>query len=188
MADGDRGLIGAGLACYERYGLRKTSISDVADQAGVSRATAYRAFGSQRGLLTAVLEAEIERFVSQLETMLSTGAPVAESLPRIIEFALGWVRAHPIARRVLDDETALLANVLIAGPEEPSLITLATARITPALAASQAVRDLGIPAEQLAEWCVRAVISFVLTPATTLGDARAISELLLRGADHSAPS
>ena len=55
----DPRLIAAALDCFLSFGVRKTSLTDVADRAHVSRATAYRVFGDKDGLVRAVVEAEV---------------------------------------------------------------------------------------------------------------------------------
>ncbi len=47
-------ILDAGAACLARYGNEKTSIQDIADTAGMSRATVYRYFPDRASLLRAV--------------------------------------------------------------------------------------------------------------------------------------
>src|SRR6266853_4189301 len=54
----DRVIDGA-LACVARVGLGKTTLDDVAREAGCARATVYRCFPGKRALFTALLEREL---------------------------------------------------------------------------------------------------------------------------------
>ncbi|MDQ3757030.1 MAG: TetR/AcrR family transcriptional regulator, partial [Actinomycetota bacterium] len=53
----------AALRCIARWGMAKTTLDDVAREAGISRATVYRLFpGGKDGLMEAVARAEIACF------------------------------------------------------------------------------------------------------------------------------
>src|SRR5947199_10684690 len=58
-AQQDRILDGA-LACVARVGLGKTTLDDVAREAGCARATVYRGFAGKQGLFAAVLQREVD--------------------------------------------------------------------------------------------------------------------------------
>jgi len=91
----DPRLISAALECFLSFGVRKTSLTDVADRAGVSRATAYRVFGDKNGLVRAVAEAEVTRFLNELDKMVVWDAALAELSPIFDEMSLPRFRGHP---------------------------------------------------------------------------------------------
>ena len=56
-------LVDAAAACFERYGVTKTSVEDIATEAHVSRATVYRYFeGGRDELVLCVGLREVRRF------------------------------------------------------------------------------------------------------------------------------
>src|SRR6266851_644407 len=60
-------MVDATLRCIARWGVAKTTLDDVAREAGCSRATVYRLFpGGKDGLLDAVARTETERFFACL--------------------------------------------------------------------------------------------------------------------------
>src|SRR5271169_1891586 len=60
-------LADAALRCIARQGIAKTTLDDVAREAGCSRATVYRVFpGGKDGLMSAVADTEVARFFSAL--------------------------------------------------------------------------------------------------------------------------
>src|SRR5690242_15800384 len=71
----DRILDGA-LACVARVGLGKTTLDDVAREAGCARATVYRCFPGKQALFMALLEREID----SLGARVLAAADRAESL------------------------------------------------------------------------------------------------------------
>lgn len=50
-------ILDAALACFARYGLRRTAMEDIAREAGVSRAALYHHFGGKEALFVALVEA-----------------------------------------------------------------------------------------------------------------------------------
>src|SRR6185437_2489660 len=60
-------IVDAALRCLARQGVAKTTADDIAREAGLSRATLYRAFpGGKDGVLHAVVETETARLFSEL--------------------------------------------------------------------------------------------------------------------------
>ena len=51
------GSLDAALACVARVGVAKTTLDDVAKEAGCARATVYRCFPGRLALMRAVLDA-----------------------------------------------------------------------------------------------------------------------------------
>ncbi len=49
-------IIDAALRCFRQFGMHKTTLQDVADAAGLSRATVYRYFPDRAVLLTAAID------------------------------------------------------------------------------------------------------------------------------------
>jgi AcrR family transcriptional regulator len=55
-------LLDAALYCYQRLGVSKTAIADIAAQAKITRPTVYRYFNSHQSILTAVVRREAQKF------------------------------------------------------------------------------------------------------------------------------
>ncbi|HEX6567701.1 MAG TPA: TetR/AcrR family transcriptional regulator [Acidimicrobiales bacterium] len=76
----ERRLVAAAGRCIARWGIRKTSLEDIAREAGVSRATAYRAFpGGKDRVVEAVVCHEIGCLLQALDADLRA-APTLEDL------------------------------------------------------------------------------------------------------------
>ncbi|HEX4176679.1 MAG TPA: helix-turn-helix domain-containing protein, partial [Acidimicrobiales bacterium] len=64
-------LVDGALRCLARQGIAKTTVDDIAREAGLSRATAYRAFpGGKDDILAAVVETEVARLFSSLAVVM----------------------------------------------------------------------------------------------------------------------
>jgi AcrR family transcriptional regulator len=106
-ADAERQLVDAALTCLGRYGLRKTSLDDIAREAGVSRATVYRLFpGGKHRVVDTVLCHVVGRFCHDLESELAA----ARSLEELVTVAVGT-----LLREAADNP--VLASLIAHEPE-----------------------------------------------------------------------
>lgn len=176
----DPRLIAAALDCFLSFGVRKTSLTDVADRAHVSRATAYRVFGDKDGLVRAVVEAEVTRFLERLDEEVVWDAPLSDALAQAITFTLDYLRDHAVLQRIISREPEQITEVVVQRPGETSLVQA----FLPAVV-ERFVRThhdvLRVPVDQAAEWLLRMALSLLLNPDTTLPDPRAVADLLLAG-------
>src|SRR5699024_10597502 len=164
-------LVDAALQCFVNFGVRKTSLTDVASQAGVSRTTTYRTFGDKDGLVRSIVEAEVNRFVTALDTAVNWQQPVQRALEPAVEFTLDYLQRHHLLQRVLSREPEQLTNVVIGQREPASLIDLILPAVMERFA--QTHHDLlRVPTEQAAEWLIRIIVSMLLNPSTRMPDPR----------------
>ncbi len=77
-------LLNAAKACYERKGISKTTMEDIAQEAKVTRRTVYRHFSGQQDILTGVVYREVNAFwaslLQELEHVDSFGDFLVEAL------------------------------------------------------------------------------------------------------------
>ncbi|MBI4515715.1 MAG: TetR/AcrR family transcriptional regulator [Deltaproteobacteria bacterium] len=90
-------LLDAARRCFERFGLEKTSIADVAAEAGVTRRTVYRYFDSTDELLRAAFALTAGGIV---ERMLRHARRRRDPGERIIEAMLFLLREIPADPRL----------------------------------------------------------------------------------------
>ncbi|MCW3016093.1 MAG: transcriptional regulator, TetR family [Solirubrobacterales bacterium] len=102
----DGALLDAARACVMAVGMRRTTLTDVARRAGVSRMTVYRRFPDVEALLQALMTRE---FVAVLTDVVQVQAPTARE--RMARGASEGVRAlsgHPLFNRLMDVDPELL--------------------------------------------------------------------------------
>lgn len=188
-------VIDAMLACLARQGLAKTTVDDVARQAGVSRATVYRAFpGGRDELLAAVVDTEVARLFSALGACMGEADALCDVLVGGIVEAATKISGHAaLAYLVVHEPETVLA--CLAPNEADRLLRTATRFTSPFLARWMDRED----AARVAEWAARIVISYVVAPSKTmnLADARHTRHLVetfvlpgvkaLQTADRSSP-
>jgi AcrR family transcriptional regulator len=157
-------LVDAALRCIARWGVAKTTLDDVAREAGCSRATVYRLVpGGKEGLLDLVAHVETERFFAGLAARLES-APDLESI-----LAVGMAEA---ARRVRDHAGL---QYLLAHEPEAVVPHLAFSHLNAVLSRARAfaepwlARWLPAPhAGRAAEWVTRLILSYAVCPADGL--------------------
>ncbi|PDP84839.1 TetR family transcriptional regulator [Glycomyces fuscus] len=106
-------ILDAARACVEAFGVRRTTLTDVARRAGVSRPTVYRRWPDATALVADLLTRELRRILAD-EGGGPGGGPAGEDVrARLVRHAAGVARAllaHPLFVRIVDTEPELLAT------------------------------------------------------------------------------
>lgn len=104
-------ILAAGRASLLDFGVRGTSVAQVARRAGVGRMTVYRHFTDSGGLMRELMTREFgelfERCAAEAQGAHAR-ARVTEALTR----AVTGIRAHPLFRRIVAAEPELLVPYL----------------------------------------------------------------------------
>ena len=83
--DADKTLRTA-MQAYWRADPADVSINAICAQAGVSKPSLYREFGSEDGLMRAALERYADEVLSDIFTILAQGAPLEETFDSLVRF------------------------------------------------------------------------------------------------------
>lgn len=153
----------ATLACVARWGVTKTTLEDVAREAGVGRATIYRTFrGGKAELLHAVVAREAVRFLDGVRAAVDAAGDDLEDVV---------VAGVSTAARQLGEHAAL--GYLLAREPDVVLPHVAFRRLGTLFDAVAAFADpllerfVPDPVERAraAEWLARVVLTYVFHPA-----------------------
>ncbi len=160
-ADLEARIRAACLRCVERWGITKTSLEDVAREAGCSRATVYRLFpGGKDNLIHAVATAEASTFFAALSDELRGAATLEDRLVSGVGYALRRLTGHPAVQALLtytpDAPAATHGAPSMNGLVAPSTVFTA-AHLSPWFERSNAY--------EAAERVVRIVLSFASCPS-----------------------
>lgn len=90
-----RRIVEAATACIDRAGLAKTSLSDVAAEAGVTRQTVYRYFPRLTDVLSAVAIAGAEEFAERMAQHLTSFTTPTEVAVESVVFGVRTVPGEP---------------------------------------------------------------------------------------------
>jgi len=154
-------ILDAALVCIARWGLAKTGLDDVAREAGVSRATVYRAFpGGKDALVEAVARSELARFFAAVDRRLAAASSLEDVLVAGITEAGTRIAAHGALRALVSFEPEVILPRL-AFDRMNRVLAVCTAFAGPHLA-----RFLDeVEAARVAEWATRVVVSYASWPS-----------------------
>jgi AcrR family transcriptional regulator len=171
-------LIDAAEVCLAAKGIRSTTVSEVAEAAGVSRGWLYRHFPDKVSLLGAAIVRLNDAYWSDAHSMLEQ----IEGLDR--QMAVGIARA----RTAYDDPGALLMKLRMDEPEEfaacagagvqglvPDLADFWSRYVIAARDRGEIHQDTDIA--EASEWIARVILSLSTVPGNTLdpNDADAVA-------------
>ena len=161
-------IVDGALRCVARQGVAKSTVDDIARDAGLSRATVYRTFPRGKdGILGAMVETEVARLFSSLAVAMGEAHDLEDVLVAGIVEAARQLSSHEALGYLLAHEPGLV------------LPHLTFARLDQILLA---VGDLAAPffgrwlepeqASRAAEWAGRIVVAYMSDrhPTTDLTD------------------
>ncbi len=155
-------VIVAAVRCIARWGVAKTTLDDVAREAGCSRATVYRLVpGGRDALMLAVARTEVARFFGGISDRLDTATTLEELLVAGITEAARRISDHPALRFLIEHEPEVVLPRL-AFHQMDSALAIASEFAAPHLA--RFIPD-GEHARRVAEWVSRIVVSYTITPS-----------------------
>lgn len=159
----DERICDAAVACVARWGIAKTTLEDVAREAGCGRATIYRTFrGGKAELLGAVLAREAARFRATVEgAMADAGDDLEDVVVAGVVAAARWLSGHEALQFLLAHEPdAVLPHV--AFHRMGALFDAVAAFADPHLARFLPDAD---HRGRAAEWLARVVLTYATNPA-----------------------
>ncbi|WP_366943414.1 helix-turn-helix domain-containing protein [uncultured Williamsia sp.] len=155
-------LMGAAFTCFRDRGLAKTTMSDVAREAKVSRSTLYQYFTDKEHLLEACAETAAERFYQRMAQAMDEGKTLRDRLALAAAFVTSALRV--VEGQLFYDRDEV--NILLTRNSRALLKDCADF-IGPYIAAARVTgevrRDIDVPAAS--EWFARMLFSLFTTPS-----------------------
>jgi TetR/AcrR family transcriptional regulator, repressor for uid operon len=154
-------ILDAAMAQFVDFGIKRTTVDNVAMRAGLSRVTVYRRFARKSELVSAVILRELQAFLADFQAAIAKQPTIEDQLVEGFVLTLRAARTHPLITRILatEPETILPELTIRGGP------FLRAAREFLAMSTGAPVgRLVAEDVDAVAEIFVRLVASFVLTP------------------------
>jgi len=151
-------LLGAAMACVERWGLAKTSIEDVANEAGLSRATVYRHFpGGREQLISEMVTWEVANFFTRIEAVVAAAPDLTTKLVDGLVFGHAAIHEHRLLQRVLSSEPEALLEEL----SSSSLLVLGVVRSYVLELLRGETLQVGVDPTMAADYLARLYLSYL---------------------------
>ncbi|CAM3077922.1 TetR/AcrR family transcriptional regulator [Skermania piniformis] len=158
-------ILDAALVQFEKVGVKKTTIEDIARQAGVDRVTVYRRVGSRDDVVAAVVGRETSAVLVEIAGLTQRHDDIDDLVADIFVTVLTRWREHPLVNRMLalEPERVLIKLTTEGAPVFAMCVATTLAALQDAVRAGLLTdrTDLGTRAELLC----RVVLGFVVGPA-----------------------
>ncbi|WP_433194195.1 TetR/AcrR family transcriptional regulator [Nocardia sp. CA-107356] len=125
LAATDLAILDAARACVEEFGVRRTTLTEVARRAGVSRPTVYRRWPDTGSLVAELLVRELRAIVAA--AMPTTGNARSRLVEGVVAGA-ATVRSNPLFGKIFRTDTDLMLTYVFGrlGRNQRALIDLFT--------------------------------------------------------------
>ncbi|MAG34537.1 MAG: hypothetical protein CL908_27015 [Deltaproteobacteria bacterium] len=169
-------ILTAARRCYLRLGVHKTTMADIASEAGISRATLYRRFANRDEIFVEVLSIESDEMAADSVRVLEGVTEPAERVVEGILFCIAEVPKRPLHHHFFTGESATWSAHQTLGSD-------ALRRISRSLLGLSLQTDEGLVADptfldDLAEWVLRILVSFVTIPSSRCPDPESLRRML----------
>jgi AcrR family transcriptional regulator len=104
-------ILDAAVIEFERHGIRRVALDDVARRAGVSRMTIYRRFAGRGELVTAVIDRENAVLFAETAAELKASGRPGNYYVEAFTSAIIRFRRHRVLNRMMTDEPALMLEL-----------------------------------------------------------------------------
>lgn len=176
-------VLDAALAAFLDFGIRRTTMGEIARRAGISPATLYRRYAAKTDIVMAVGMREANRAIAAVDARIDTSASPVEQLTQLYLEVSRRMRGNELLRRVLntEPESVLPRLTLEAGP----LLDIGRSYLADFLVRLQ--REGHVPAYDVTpvvDWLARQTQSETLTPAPSAPSEDQVRDFVRR---HLAP-
>ncbi|MCZ7530712.1 MAG: TetR/AcrR family transcriptional regulator [Acidimicrobiia bacterium] len=157
--------------CIARHGVTKTTLDDVAAEAGCSRATLYRYFPGKRTMVEALVQRRWARLNADLATACRHSESLDDALVAILVHASRTLRADGALVRVLELEPEMVLPYVAFDGADTTFAVVAESLVEPLerFTGAEGARRTG-------EWAARLVLSYTLSYTADSGGAEALAD------------
>jgi len=96
---------------FERHGVRRVALDDVARRAGVSRTTIYRRFANRDDLVAAVIERENAALFADIATELKHAGPQSNYYVEAFTLSILRFRRHRVLNQLVTEDPAFVLEL-----------------------------------------------------------------------------
>ena len=154
-------LLDAAERCFERFGLDRTTIDDVAREAKVSRSTIYRYFAGRVDLIVAAFLRESDGMFEQVRDHLSRPGPFADLVVDMLILGVQAIRGGKYLPMMFNSDAAGLTTKAVSASQE--FYRRSRDTVGPFFEAAKARGEVSpdMDLDDFIEWHLRLIFSFV---------------------------
>ncbi len=149
-------ILDGALLCLGRFGVAKTTLDDIAREAGCSRATVYRYFPNRAAVVEATVQREIDEVSARIAASAATAETLEDAVTAMYVTAAKAIVTHIALQRALDLEPEVILPGLSFEGGDRTFAEIG-ARFAPVFARF-------VPAERAcraAEWSARVLLAYL---------------------------
>ncbi|GAD87425.1 TetR/AcrR family transcriptional regulator [Nocardia asteroides] len=162
VSDGEK-LLDSALSAFLDFGIKRTSMGEIARRAGISPATLYRRFESKNELVEAVGVREAQRYVAEVDERVRAVTEPAEQLVEIFVAFMTTLAGNELLRRLLATEPEVVLPRLTT--EGGPILAVGREYVAEKLRELQAMSPVpDFDPDLVAEIMARLALSLALTP------------------------
>src|SRR5215467_5583291 len=94
-------ILSAATRLFARFGFKKTSVDEIAKQAGVAKGTVYLAAETKEDLFYQSVHREVRAWTAELSRMIDPRVPAEELLQQCAQAGLVYLHQKPLVRDLL---------------------------------------------------------------------------------------
>lgn len=145
-------FIDAAEICFDRYGIVKTTMEDIAKMAGVSRPTVYRHFADRDSLVLAVVMRRARSLIGKAQAFIRQHERFEDRLVEGLLFLVKTGRHDPFVRILVSPENLDMAQQILGATD--AVVDLTQEMWQPILdeAAEQGELAPGLDDREIARW------------------------------------
>jgi len=163
----------AGLDCIQRSGFDKTTMSDIAKEAGIARPTLYKHYKNKQSILFTGIDTVALSFAESVVDHARTFATVEDRIVETIVYVVRMLPRHPYLSLVLDNECSSAMRDRAFSHEATEIFSAMTA--APLIEVRPDLADQGI---EISEVMARFAISLILFPGKYASDGDGLRQLI----------
>lgn len=168
-------ILDAAVACVKQWGIEKTSLNDIAKQAGVTRPTVYSYFANRNEVLTAALLQSAVSFGQRVLAHMNAYDDVSERYIETLLFAIDELPKEPyLAVITRSDLSSYVSQDALHNPQGWDILKMLYRQI---------LRDLSLSDEalmEIAEFSTRVVLSLLMVEGPRKRDREQLRGFLQR--------
>ena len=155
MEDRQAQIVEGAIGLFLRYGVRRTGMSDIAHEAGISRQTLYKEFANKDAVLQATIRSLADKVVLDIESRLEQASGLGEQLDVVFTHAVvehfDLLQSSPNADDIISGVSESSQDELEAGARRNTEIL--TRLLAPF---ADEIERQGLTVRQLADFVLRA--------------------------------